>query len=50
MSVQYNDAMAMRCEVGVMRTIQHENIVHFLGATCGDVHFNIFMEYQSGKV
>ena len=48
MSIQFNNVVAMKSEVGVMKGLRHENVVKFLGATRGDIHFNIFMEYLQG--
>ena len=39
---------ALESEVAVLKGLQHENIVHYLGTEQSDEHLNIFLEYVPG--
>jgi serine/threonine protein kinase len=39
---------ALQQEISVLRTLQHENIVRYLGCSVEDNTFNIFLEYIPG--
>ena len=39
---------ALKHEIDLLRDLQHENIVQYLGSNSDDRHFNIFLEYVPG--
>ena len=39
---------ALKREINLLRDLQHENIVQYLGSNSDDHHFNIFLEYVPG--
>ena len=39
---------ALKREINLLRDLQHENIVQYLGSNSDDQHFNIFLEYVPG--
>lgn len=39
---------ALKREIDLLRDLQHENIVQYLGSNSDDEHFNIFLEYVPG--
>ena len=39
---------ALKHEIDLLRDLQHENIVQYLGSNSDDEHFNIFLEYVPG--
>jgi mitogen-activated protein kinase kinase kinase len=39
---------ALKREIGLLRDLQHPNIVQYLGASSSDNHLNIFLEYVPG--
>lgn len=39
---------ALKREIGLLRELQHPNIVQYLGASSSDDHLNIFLEYVPG--
>ena len=39
---------ALRCEIDLLRSLQHPNIVQYLGSNNDAEHFNIFLEYVAG--
>lgn len=39
---------ALKREIDLLRDLQHENIVQYLGSNSDDQHFNIFLEYVPG--
>lgn len=39
---------ALKREINLLRDLQHENIVQYLGSNSDDRHFNIFLEYVPG--
>ncbi|KAL8639760.1 MAG: hypothetical protein Q9228_003243 [Teloschistes exilis] len=39
---------ALRREIDLLRDLQHQNIVQYLGSNSDDEHFNIFLEYVPG--
>lgn len=39
---------ALKHEIDLLRDLQHENIVQYLGSNSDDQHFNIFLEYVPG--
>ena len=39
---------ALRCEIDLLRSLQHPNIVQYLGSNSDAEHFNIFLEYVAG--
>ncbi|KAL8971516.1 MAG: hypothetical protein Q9183_001018 [Haloplaca sp. 2 TL-2023] len=39
---------ALRREIDLLRDLQHENIVQYLGSNIDESHFNIFLEYVPG--
>ena len=39
---------ALKREIDLLRDLQHENIVQYLGSNCDEEHFNIFLEYVPG--
>ena len=39
---------ALKHEIGLLREIQHPNIVQYLGSSSDDEHLNIFLEYVPG--
>ena len=43
-----NMVTALKREIDLLRDLQHENIVQYLGSNSDDEHFNIFLEYVPG--
>ena len=43
-----NMIQALRREIDLLRDLQHENIVQYLGSNIDEEHFNIFLEYVPG--
>ena len=43
-----NMVAALKREINLLRDLQHENIVQYLGSSSDDEHFNIFLEYVPG--
>ncbi|KAG8532176.1 uncharacterized protein KY384_003816 [Bacidia gigantensis] len=43
-----NMLAALKREIDLLRDLQHENIVQYLGSNSDDEHFNIFLEYVPG--
>ena len=43
-----NMVAALKREIDLLRDLQHENIVQYLGSNSDDEHFNIFLEYVPG--
>ncbi|CAO1603923.1 ATP binding [Xanthoria calcicola] len=39
---------ALKREIDLLRDLQHQNIVQYLGSNSDDEHFNIFLEYVPG--
>ena len=39
---------ALKREIDLLRDLQHDNIVQYLGSSSDDEHFNIFLEYVPG--
>ncbi|KAI9829637.1 MAG: ATP binding [Phylliscum demangeonii] len=39
---------ALKHEIGLLRELQHENIVRYLGSSSDEEHLNIFLEYVPG--
>ncbi|KAI9837477.1 MAG: hypothetical protein M1819_007125 [Sarea resinae] len=39
---------ALKHEIGLLRELQHPNIVQYLGSSSDDAHLNIFLEYVAG--
>lgn len=39
---------ALKREIGLLRELQHPNIVQYLGSNSDDAHLNIFLEYVPG--
>ena len=39
---------ALRIEIDLLRSLQHPNIVQYLGSNSDNEHFNIFLEYVAG--
>ncbi|OZJ03800.1 hypothetical protein BZG36_03025 [Bifiguratus adelaidae] len=39
---------ALQTEIGLLRDLFHENIVHYLGSQSDEAHLNIFLEYVPG--
>ena len=43
-----NMVAALKREIDLLRDLQHENIVRYLGSNSDEEHFNIFLEYVPG--
>ena len=43
-----NMLAALKREIDLLRDLQHDNIVQYLGSNSDDEHFNIFLEYVPG--
>ena len=39
---------ALEVEIEILSRLQHKNIVRYIGSSCEDEYFNIFLEYEGG--